>query len=380
MKITLFNTSTNTCIPCPAGHTDNKISTSYSSSSQSEGIGLGPNHLAPTRSENNGVGILAGIDYESLYEHFKGHTKHKHLSFLQDKKVIITTLHEVLDNNRFFRCTADIMLSRCIVYVKVVYSPNLYRMVGTQVIFSTYSKNGVNDLRTYILEGILSQLEQYSFTIDRVNHIIITIIPVKLNLLSKYTVDKHNAKETRKFIDEHFTSNTIIPLTVNPAFLGGELLKKVIDYKIVDVSYYHPAKGKVPITKVSLEHSFLFNNKLSNLSPEFKFYNVILNSRSYILGIHYLSNNSVRKIRISLSGLFLEDIVDTVLPSGKVKRVNNNSVLIMKDFKVIHHYKLIRFLPIKTNNNKKDNKNVSFTENPNIGVLDFETFQSDEGI
>lgn len=81
---------------------------------------------------------------------------------------------------------------------------------------------------------------------------------------------------------------------------------------------------------VSLKYIFLLDKRLSSLSPAFKFYKVVLNNCPYILGIHYLANNSVRKVRLSLSGLYLEDIVDTILPSGRLKRVDGNSVIILE--------------------------------------------------
>lgn len=122
--------------------------------------------------------------------------------------------------------------------------------------------------------------------------------------------------------------------------------------------------------KVSLKRNFILDDKLSNISYNFKFYRVCLNSRYYILGIHYLGIKSVRKIRLSESGLLLEDITDTVLADGSIKRVNKNNVVIIKNNRIIGYNKLIRFSPI----NKIVKKDL-FTENPIIGVLDFETYE-----
>jgi len=75
------------------------------------------------------------------------------------------------------------------------------------------------------------------------------------------------------------------------------------------------------------------------LSPSFKFYLLLLNRRNFILGIHYLTSNSVRKFRLSLAGQILEDIVDTVLINGNIKRVNGNNV-IMENERVMSYYKI----------------------------------------
>lgn len=124
----------------------------------------------------------------------------------------------------------------------------------------------------------------------------------------------------------------------------------------------------------SIEASLLYNPKLYNLSTSFKFYNIDLNSGKYILGIHYLTNNYVRKIPLYLSGQLLEDIVDTELENGKIERVSGNNVLIINKDRVINYYKKIKLLRIRNNS-----KGISSTDNPNIGVIDFETYQSRDG-
>lgn len=93
------------------------------------------------------------------------------------------------DIDRFKHAVKHIVFSHCVVYVKVVYTPNLVRMLGKQLVFSTYNLNGVNYLQYYIGEQLLLQLEEYCFTKERINHLIITIIPIKLNLLTKYKRD-----------------------------------------------------------------------------------------------------------------------------------------------------------------------------------------------
>ena len=119
------------------------------------------------------------------------------------------------------------------------------------------------------------------------------------------------------------------------------MLKTVYNNNRVDLSFYESTKS-FDLVKTYLKDNFLLHGKLSKLSPNFKFYKVMLNNRSYIIGMHYLTSNSVRNIRLSLSGLFLEDIVDNALINGNVKRVNGNNVLIFNNERVLHFYKKIK--------------------------------------
>ena len=389
--MTCFNKQTNTCFYTGMGNisivntTDNNDENSSENnksktSSKSQGIGLSDNDITIKSNDYVASGVLGDINfddevtYETLSQEFKNSTTNKISKLHEYKKVITITLLELATYELFRYKLMNIIFSNCIVYVKVIYKPNLVRMVGRQVLFASYSEEVVEDFRYYITGELMLQLESYSFDKSRVNHIIVTVVPIKVNLLNKYKVDSSKRKEIREFIDTNFFSKTIIPITVNPVILGGELPKEVRDDKIVDIVYFITRNGVV-LDRVSLKKNIFLDNKLSNLSPKFKFYYVILNNRPYILGLHYLTKDSVRKIRLSLSGLFLEDLVDSVLSNGNIKRVKNNNVLIIKKDRVIEYYKLMKLLPIS----KHNIKSISATENPNIGVLDFETFKSKEG-
>lgn len=410
MKKTIFNTQTNTCFttgmvisPVISDNSETNSDKNLSSSVSYSSNGVKPlistaskgsmsstvntnldeddNIVYPLFSDSvsdisQQVGVFGGVDYpisyDKLSKEFKVGSK-RTMHRYDEKKIINLTLAQLKYKLLFVGALRDLTISNSVVYVKIVYTPNLVRMAGKQVIFSTHSIDAVLDLRLYIGKSISKQLEEYAFDQSRIKRIIVTIIPLKLNLINKYKVDSKNRMAIRDFIDANFSSKTIIPITVDPVLLGGELPKCIDNGKIVDLWYYVTTKYNSN-PEFSLKDNFLIDPKLSNLSPNFKFYQVVLNNRSYILGIHYLTSNSVRKIRLSLSGLFLEDIVDTALINGNVKRVNGNNVLILKNGRVVHFYKKIKFPAIKNNS-----KNISSTENPNIGVIDFETFKSSEG-
>jgi hypothetical protein len=72
-----------------------------------------------------------------------------------------------------------------------------------------------------------------------------------------------------------------------------------------------------------------------------------------------------------MEGLIIEDIVDTVLDNGNVQRVSNNkNVFIIKNNTILKSYSTNNLAPIKSRPLVKSNR-----ENPNIGVIDFETMR-----
>lgn len=343
-----------------------------------KGTRLNHNDLTVNSQDSIGIGVLGKIDstviYKDLPDGFKGHVRHSNLKLYNEKKIIYFTLEEAANLKIFEIKLRDVMVSHSIVFFKVAYKPNWVRMLGKQQVFPTYNTEKIKELHEALRIQLRIQADEYGIALDRVNHIIVTIIPVRVNLLTRYRVDTSRSKEVRSFINDNFITKTVLPITVNPVFLGPELVKEVSNGKITDVILVNITE--TPDWDItSLKESFLLDPKLSNLSSNFKFYSVVLNKAPYILGLHYLSNNSVRKIRLSMTGLLLEDIVDTVLENGNVKRVDGNSVIILKNDRVINYYKKIQFSPVKSSNQKKLS-----TENPNIGVLDFETFESTNGL
>lgn len=75
----------------------------------------------------------------------------------------------------------------------------MVRMLGKKEIISTYCIKGVLDIYKELEESIATQLEEYGFNESSINHIIILVKPLKLNLLTKYKVDTRNRKKNERF-------------------------------------------------------------------------------------------------------------------------------------------------------------------------------------
>lgn len=61
---------------------------------------------------------------------------------------------------------------------------------------------------------------------------------------------------------------------------------------------------------------------LYKFSRNFSFYSVTLMDKIFILGVLYLDADNVRKIRISLSGILIEDLTYTIFNGDLVKKTN----------------------------------------------------------
>ena len=211
----------------------------------------------------------------------------------------------------------SILLLKNIVSIKVVFKPYEFRMAGQQFIIQYKDDNSYEVFRKLIIEKINLLLERYKYSVNSINHVIITFIPVNNNITNRFKSVKREKLDISKFINDNFARKTIIPVSVNTKFLGNELAKEIEKGKIVEVKFIDIFTDKT--NTVSLADSFDIEAKQSCLSTSFKFYYVILNGSPYIFLIDYLSLNSIRKLRLNTSGNIIEDVFDTVLEDDTIK-------------------------------------------------------------
>lgn len=157
----------------------------------------------------------------------------------------------------------------------------MIRFAGTHIII--YINSYIEKFLQIVQYRILTVMEEYNLNISEINHIILTLIPVNYNLLTRSRLDKSTDKtKIDNFIKNNFSS-IVIPISVNPKFLGKELFTKVIDGKFSNIIFYHSTEYKVK----NLSSQLSIDTNLNSLPLSFKFYKVIINNIQYILGILY---------------------------------------------------------------------------------------------
>jgi len=100
-------------------------------------------------------------------------------------------------------------------------------MAGSQLIIEFRDSDSYSNFLSIILDRVNQLLEMYECTVKEINHIIVTLIPVNYSYINKFKVVGTRDFIMDKFITDNFTKKTIIPVSVNPFFLGDELHKVV---------------------------------------------------------------------------------------------------------------------------------------------------------
>ena len=170
-------------------------------------------------------------------------------------------------------------------------------------------------------------LDRYNFETTRLSHLILTFMPITTKILSKYKLDSSTAL-TKEDLSNF--STVFLPLSIKFPLTERLVVGLVNENKNIGKIYYIDKHSSD--LKTILIHP---RNPVYNLPISFNFYFLIINNKEYIVGVNYISDTSLRKIRMTMLGCILEDVIDTVLPNNTVKRVKGKNTLIFKDNKVI---------------------------------------------
>lgn len=122
---------------------------------------------------------------------------------------------------------------------------------------------------------------------------------------------------------------------------------------------------------LSLKHP----DNIINFSSSYKFYHISGDRSSYVIAVCKINDVVINKIRFSLKGIVLNNVTDCLLSNNLITRKSGNYESLIKHNKILYtkfNLKLFTFPKVK--------KEALFISNPNIGVIDCETYFSMDGI
>ena len=305
----------------------------------------------------------------SIHSLFKQNVPFKKSNLFNGKILVNLSVNDLVGDNAFISCMGNIK-GVYILYIKISFTNKEFKMAGSQMLIEFNDFKSYSTLRTSIIDRIYTLLERYENSVSNINHVILTFIPVDFTYINKFKVKISHNHELNKFIESDFKTKTMLPVYINTDFIGKELNTVIENDIIVDVIL----EGIYSVEQYKLSRQFKIDKKLQKFDANFKFHLIKLNNITYLLAIKHITNTCIRKLRMNLSGNIMEDITDFVLENGNVKRVIGNNVIIINNDKIINSYRNINLTPIRLT---KTNAISYSSENPNIGVIDFETFNYD---
>lgn len=158
--------------------------------------------------------------------------------------------------------------------------------------------------------------------------------------------------------------------------LIGKPLQKVIkDDKISEISIIINNKHCNFLDLIKSKAEVLRNDhkdKIESFDSEFNFY-LLRDNIDYVLAVKHVNDKTIEKIRYSINGVVMSHIIDYENDNMIIRKsVSNDKEIVVVDNKVISMKQ-----PIFLKYLKKPTKEKSlFVSNPNIGVIDTETYLS----
>ena len=116
-------------------------------------------------------------------------------------------------------------------------------------------------------------------------------------------------------------------------------------------------------------------DNIISFDSNFKFY-LIRDVNNYVLAVNNINDKSIEKIRYSLNGVVINRVIDRLFNDKIIRKIGEKEISLDYNNKVLSTKLNIKLKPII----KYSTKKTSFTENPNIGVIDLETFLGNDGI
>src|SRR6266567_2557832 len=220
-------------------------------------------------------------------------------------------------NNKNSNITKVLMYT---VYIKVRYNIDSFFMLGNQFGFDFSSEDKIYDLLSIVIDRLEEAFEEYSLIDESVVYVQLTFRRLDTKLLSVFSLDKSNHISNTDIISTKRKLN--LPVSVSEDSLGKPLNIVVENNKILDII-------------------LIFNNKRIN------FLDVVIINR----------------------------VIDRKDNNNLVVRKSGEKEIILANKKVLMTKQNIKLKCIE-----KPNSNVLFIGNPNIGVIDTETFLAKDNI
>lgn len=255
------------------------------------------------------------------------------------------------------------------VYIKVRYNIDSFFMLGNQFGFDFSSEDKIYDLLGIVNDRLEEAFEEYSLIDESVVYVQLIFRRLDTKLLSVFSLDKSNHISST---DINSTKRKLnIPVSVSEDSLGKPLGIIVENNKIIDIILNFNNKRINFLDVIRNKAKFIrakHSDNITDFDASFKFY-LLKDVNYYILAVKYIEKSSLEKIRYSLDGVVINRVIDIKDNNNLVVRKSGEKEILIANNKVLMTKQNIKLKCIE-----KPNSNVLFIGNPNIGVIDTETF------
>lgn len=304
-------------------------------------------------------------------------------SYVRDKGrpfVVIFSINDLDSQARFINKIENFLPINTSynVFIKLRYFSNNFCMAGSQFGFNYNCPGQIVWLFDIVKSRIANTFDVYNMSNDDIVYIQISFRKLDVKLLSDFTLDKtldviNNMTKTEM---ETISDTSNMPVSTDESSLGTNLKITFVDNLITCIYVTMGNETFNFLDRIKAQSKLLPNGhkyKITNFDSSFKFYLIYVNTKYYILAIKYVDNNKVVKISYFLNGVLYKSIIDTLLSDNTVSRVQGNTEFFIENSIVVYSKQAVMIRPIS-----KPKLTFLPRDNPNIGVIDLETFKDSD--
>lgn len=253
-------------------------------------------------------------------------------------------------------------------YVKLRYDSNHFFMVGPQTGFFYKDESSILNLFNMIQFSINDTYNNYNISTDDIVYIQVSFMKLSEKLLSEFRLDDNNGVRPNIINNEHLN----IPISINEDSLKKPLTTECDNEGNLTAILYNNGEEIINLLTLINENAKFSRTSLT-LDKHYKFYSLTYNI-SYILAVKIIDSDHIHKIRFTCDGSYISQVHDRVI-GDSIFRSSNNKTSEIKNNEVIQIEQKLQLKPIKKPVNK-----ISYISNPNIGVIDTETYLDSNGL
>lgn len=163
-----------------------------------------------------------------------------------------------------------------------------------------------------------------------------------------------------------------IPIFIKEWQLNKPLIIECDNNGNLTAILYNNGEEKINLLTLINENAKFSRTSLT-LDKHYKFY-YMSTGIAYILAVKIIDSDHIHKIRFTLNGSYISQVHDRVI-GNSIYRSSNNKTTEFENNHIIKIEQKLQLKPIKSLSNK-----VSYVTNPNIGVIDTETYLDSNGL
>ena len=277
-----------------------------------------------------------------------------------------------------------------IVIIRVKYGSDMYYMAGKNFAFKFDDEDNSNNLIAFY-ENIYTNIQTFfnktesgqELCKEDIEGFDLICRRIDSKFLTDLKIDPTSLALSDEMKQKDIFNKQInyFPIVTSNDILGNPLRDITVNQQgvVTNIRVKLDDKSFDLMEKISFQNKIKSINKKDPviLDKDYRFYLRNNVTTPHVLAIKQIDTDTYKKDAFTFNGIRLETVVDKIESDKLVyRKINDKKSLEIKNNEITYSEENMILTPIKASSIIKRGKDINFTENPNIGVIDLETYKN----